>query len=132
MKKLTMILLAAGAIALGSFAAIAGARHHSPEKRIEHMKKALNLSDAQAAQIKTVFKEHQPEMKADRDAMKAAAKGSDAKKAAFEKMRADREALKAQITPILTADQQAKWDQMMAKHEHWHDKKGSEAAPAQK
>lgn len=127
-----MILLAAGAIALGSFAAIAGARHHSPEKRMEHMKKALNLSDAQAAQIKTVFKEHQPEMKADRDAMKAAAKGTDAKKAAFEKMRADREALKAQITPILTADQQAKWEQMMAKHEHWHDKKGSEAAPAEK
>ncbi|HET6402075.1 MAG TPA: hypothetical protein VFH95_11845 [Candidatus Kapabacteria bacterium] len=132
MKKLTMILLAAGAIAFGTYAATAGARHFSPEKRVEHLKKTLNLSDAQAAQITTIFKEHQPEMKADRDAARAAAKGSDAKKAAFQKMRADRAALQAQITPVLTADQQVKWNQMMAKHEHEHDKDGSEAAPAQK
>ncbi|HZK77132.1 MAG TPA: hypothetical protein VFD13_09505 [Candidatus Kapabacteria bacterium] len=130
MKKLTMILLAAGAISLGGFAAIASAHHFSPEKRTAHMKKALNLSDAQAAQIKTIYAQNKTEFKADHDAVKAAAKGSDAKKAAFQKMRADRDAVKAQITPILTADQQAKWQQMMAKHEHGHDKDG--AAPAQK
>ncbi|MFI5202723.1 MAG: Spy/CpxP family protein refolding chaperone [Candidatus Kapaibacterium sp.] len=134
MKKLTMIILAAGAIALGGFAAVASAHHFSPEKRLEHMRKALNLSDAQAAQIKTIYTQNQTEFKADRVAVKAAAKGSDAKKAAFQKMRADMQAVKAQITPILTPDQQAKWNAMMAKHEHghWHDKDGDQAAPQAK
>ncbi len=134
MKKLTMILLAAGTIAFGGFAAIAGTHHFSPEKRLYHMKKALNLSDAQVTQIKTIYTQNKSEFKADHDAMKAAAKGSDAKKAAFQKMRADRQAVKAQITPILTADQQTKWNAMMAKHEHGrrHDKDGDQAAPQAK
>lgn len=129
-----MIILAACALSFGAFAAFAGARHFGPEKRLEHMKKALNLTDAQVTQIKTIYEHNQAEFKADREAVKAAAKGSDAKKAAFEKMRADMQAVKAQITPILTPEQQAKWQQMMAKHEHghWHDKDGDKAAPAQK
>ena len=129
-----MILLAASAICIGAFAASANARHHDPAKRIEHMKKALNLSDAQVAQIKTIYQKNEATFKADREAMKAAAKGSDAKKAAFQKMRADMQAVQAQVTPILTADQQAKWKEMMAKHEHgpWQDKDGDKAAPAQK
>ena len=121
MKKFTMILLTAGAIALGGFTAFAANGHHfSPEKRLAHMKKALNLTDAQVAQIKDVYKSNAATFKADRAAMKAAAKGSDAKKDAFQKMRADMRAMRSQITPILTADQQAKWQQMMQKHEHGH------------
>jgi hypothetical protein len=134
MKKLTMILLAAGAIAFGSFAAVAGMHHFSPEKRLEHMKKALNLSDAQAAQIQTIYKNNEATFKADREAVKAATKGTDAKKAAFQKMRADMQAVKAQITPILNADQQTKWNEMMAKHEHgrWNGKDNDQATPQQK
>ena len=135
MKKLTMILLTAGAIALGGFTAFAANGHHfSPEKRLAHMKKALNLSDAQVAQIKDVYEKNEATFKADRDAMKAAAKGSDAKKAAFQKMRADMQQVRAQITPILTQDQQTKWQQMMQKHEHghWRDHDNDNAAPAGK
>ena len=115
-----MILLTAGAIALGGFTAFAAGRHFSPEKRLEHMKKALNLSDAQVAQIKDVYEKNEATFKADREAMKAAAKGSDAKKAAREKMRADMQTMRSEITPILTPDQQAKWQQMMQKHQHRH------------
>ena len=134
MKKLTIIILAAVAIGVGGFAAVHASEHHSPEKRIEHLKKALDLSDAQVAQIKDVYQKNEATFKADREAVKAAAKGSDARKAAFEKMRADREQVKTQISPILTADQQAKWQQMMAKHRHgdWHKGDSDNDAPAQK
>ncbi len=129
-----MIILAAFAIAIGGYAAVASAHHFSPEKRLAHMKKALNLTDAQVAQIKNVYENSKVAFKADHDAVKAAAKGSDAKKAAFVKMRSDMDAMKSQITPILNQDQQAKWQQMMAKHENehgkWKDK--DQAAPAQK
>ncbi len=131
-KKLAIVALAASALAFGTIAAVA--EHHSPEKRLEHMKKALNLTDAQTAQIKTIYENNKAQFKSDREALKAAAKGSDAKKTAFQKMRADREAVQAQIVPVLTADQQTKWQQLMAKHEHRHEKDGDkeEAAPQQK
>lgn len=133
-KKTVIVLLSAGALAVGTIAGTSYAEHRSPEKRLEHMKKALNLTDAQAAQIKTVFENNKATFKADRKALKEAAKSSDAKKAAFQKMRADRDAVKAQITPILTADQQAKWQQLMAKHEHRRDRDGDKDndAPGQK
>lgn len=131
LKKLSIVVLAAGALAFGTFTAKAGARYDSPEKRVEHMKKELNLTDAQAAQIKTIFEKNEEAFKGDREAVKAAA-NDNAKKEAFEKMRADRDAVNAQIAPILNADQQTKWQQMMAKHEHDRDKDGEEAAPQQK
>ncbi|HEY3873909.1 MAG TPA: hypothetical protein VGM92_00400 [Candidatus Kapabacteria bacterium] len=117
--KLSIALLAAGAIAFGTFTAVAGARH-SPEHRIERMKKELNLTDAQAAQVKTVFEKNKDQFKSDRESLKNAADHSDAKKAAFQKMRADRQAVNAQILPILNSDQQEKYQQMIAKHEHHH------------
>ena len=134
MKKLTMVILAACALSFGALAAMAGARHFRPEKRLEHMKKALNLTDAQVAQIKTVYENNKAEFQSDRTAIKAAAKGSDARKAAFKKMRSDMQAMRTQITPILTPVQQAKLKQMMAKHRehsHWHDhtKNRDKAAP---
>ncbi len=134
LKRLSIIVLAAAAISIGAYTAFASARHDGPEKRIEHMKKALNLSDAQVSQIKTIYKNNQATFKADREAVKNAADGSDAKKAAFQKMRADMRAVRDQITPILTADQQAKWKDMMAKHEHgrWQrQESGEQAAPQQ-
>ena len=118
MKKTLIALAVCGTLAAGTLTACAGGHRFDPEKRIEHMKKELNLTDAQAAQIKTIYQQNETKFKADHDAVKAAAKDSDAQKAAKANMKADMEAVKAQVTPILTADQQTKWKEMMAKHEH--------------
>ena len=120
-------MAAAGSLTFGAFAAM-GAMHHgeghrNPEKMIERMKDKLGLSDAQVTQIKAIYAKNEAQFKADRDAMKAAADKSDARKAAFQKMRADMEQVQAQVRPILTADQQAKWDQFKAKHERREEKK---------
>ncbi len=136
-----MVILAVGALTFGAFAAMA---HRSPEemmqKRLDHMKTALNLSDAQVNQIKAIYQQNTATFKADRDAVKAAAKGSDAKKAAFQKMRTDMQGVQAQVKNILTPEQQQKWEAERAKHEgheghgHW-GKKGegnNEAAPSNK
>jgi Spy/CpxP family protein refolding chaperone len=138
-KKLTMVMLAAGSLTAGTLVACAhgGDHQRSPEKRIEFMKKELNLTDAQAAQIKTIYANNEAAFKADRDAMKAAA-DDNAKKAAFQKMRADREQVEAQVKAVLTADQQAKLAEKMKNHEghggwggkHGDRQKGDAAPPA--
>jgi Spy/CpxP family protein refolding chaperone len=126
-KKLTMVMLAAGSLTAGTLVACAhgGDHQRSPEKRIEFMKKELNLTDAQATQIKTIYANNEAAFKADRDAMKAAA-DDNAKKAAFQKMRADREQVEAQVKAVLTADQQAKLAEKMKNREGhgWGGKHG--------
>ncbi len=116
-----MILLAAAVLAMAPLAIMA---HDSPdqkiEKRIEHMKAKLGLSDAQATQIKTIYEQNAPAMKADRDAIKAAAKGSEAQTSAEQKMRADMLQVQAQVLPILTPEQQTKWKEQIAKHNGEH------------
>jgi Spy/CpxP family protein refolding chaperone len=123
MKKTLIMLAVCGTLATGTLAACASGHHFDPEKRIEHMKKALNLTDAQATQIKTIYTQNEATFKADHEAVKAAKEDSDAQKAAKAKMKADMEAVQAQVTPILTADQQAKWKEMKAKHEAEHKDK---------
>jgi Spy/CpxP family protein refolding chaperone len=125
LKKLSMILLATGALSFGAYVAVAGSNQHgSPEqmieKRLEHMKSELGLNDAQVAKIETIYEQNEPAMKADRDAVKAAAKGSDAQKEAEQKMRAEKQQVDSQIMPILTTEQQTKWKEEMAKHEGEH------------
>ncbi len=124
MKKTLIMLAVCGTLATGTLTACASGGHNfDPEKRIEHMKKALNLTDAQAAQIKTIYANNEAAFKADHEAVKAAAKDSDAQKAAKAKMKADMAAVQVQVTPILTADQQTKWKEMMAKREAEHKDK---------
>ena len=118
MKKTLIALAVCGTLATGTLAACASGHRFDPEKRIEHMKKELNLTDAQANQIKAIYTQNEAAFKADHEAVKAAAKDSPAQQTAKAKMKADMENVKAQVTPILTADQQAKWKEMMAKHEH--------------
>ena len=120
-----MVLLATGALSFGAYAAVAGSNQHgSPEqmieKRLEHMKSELGLNDAQVAKIKTIFEQNEPAITADHNAVKAAAKGSDAQKAAEQKMRAEMQEVQAQIMPILTTEQQTKWKDEMAKHQGEH------------
>jgi hypothetical protein len=125
MTRLKKIVLSAAAVAVLSLGGLAatnamqhGARdgHRDPAKMLERMKDKLGLSDAQVTQIKAVYEKNEAVMKADRDAIKAAA-NDDAKKAAFQKMRADMEGVQAQVKPILTADQLAKWNEFKQKHE---------------
>ena len=84
------------------------------------MKSELGLNDAQVAKIKTIYEQNEPAITADRNAVKAAAKGSDAQKAAEEKMHAEMQQINSQIMPILTTEQQTKWKEEMAKHEGEH------------
>ena len=116
-RKSLIALLACGTLALGSIAACAHMQNRSPEKRIEHMKAALNLTDAQVAQITTIYKQNEAAFKADHKAVKDAAKDSDAQKAAREKMKADMGQVQEQVKALLTPDQQAKWQELKAKHE---------------
>jgi Spy/CpxP family protein refolding chaperone len=125
LKKLSMVLLATGALSFGAYVAMAGSNQHgSPEqmieKRLEHMKSELGLNDGQVAKIKTIYEQNEPAITADRNAVKAAAKGSDAQKAAEQKMHAEMQQIDSQIMPILTAEQQTKWKDEMAKHEGEH------------
>ena len=120
-------LIVCGSLLIGSLAVAHIAEHRSPEKmmkkRIEQMKSALDLSDAQVTQIKEIHKQNEPIIKSDFKAMKSAAKDSDARKSAHEKMRADMEQIQSQVKAVLTPDQQAKWQDFMAKHQHdrWKD-----------
>jgi Spy/CpxP family protein refolding chaperone len=125
LKKLSMVLLATGALSFGAYVAVAGSNQHgSPEqmieKRLEHMKSELGLNDAQVAKIKTIYEQNAPTITADRNAVKAAEKGSEAQKAAEQKMHAEMQEVQSQIMPILTPEQQTKWKDEMAKHEGEH------------
>jgi protein CpxP len=125
-KMAVKALIVCGSLLIGSLAVAHLADDHSPakrmEKRVEHMKSALNLTDAQVAQVREIYKKNETTMQSDFDAMKSAAKDSDAKKSAHEKMRADMQQIQSQVKEVLTPDQQAKWQDFMAKHQHDHEK----------
>ncbi|HWF44764.1 MAG TPA: Spy/CpxP family protein refolding chaperone [Candidatus Kapabacteria bacterium] len=128
-KTTVKALLVGASLLVGSFAVAHAMQHRDPskmmEKRIERMKTDLNLSDAQVSQIKTIYKQNETTMKSDFDAMKAADKGSDAQKAAREKMHGDMKDIQAQVKQVLTPDQQTKLhDQMAQRKEHWKDHDG--------
>ena len=121
MKKLMMILVAAAVLAMAPLASMANdTPDQRIEKRIERMKSELGLNDAQVAKIKTIYEQNATMLKADHDAVKSAAKGSDAQKSAEQKMRADMQQIESQILPILTPEQQTKLKEQIAKHESEH------------
>ncbi len=109
-----MILLAFASLTTGVLAATGAWYQPSPDRMIDRMKDKLGLTNAQVSEIKVIYAKHEGALKADREAVQAAANGSDAKKAATQKMRADMEQVQAQFRPILTPDQQIKWDQLRA------------------
>jgi protein CpxP len=88
-------------------------RKEHMQKRAEHMKKALGITDAQGQQIKAIREQNKAKLQADRAAIKNAT-DKDARKAAVAQMKTDRAAVKDQINALLTADQKAKLDQLKA------------------
>ena len=102
-------------------------KHHGPGGNpVEMMTKALNLTAEQQTQLKAIFDENHPKMKA---IMDDAALSKEDKAA---KMKELRTATDAKVRAVLTAEQQTKFDEMKAKHQQGKGghHKAAPAAPA--
>ena len=78
------------------------------ERRLAHEQKALGLTDAQVAQLRTILQQDQAKIQADRAAMRAAQPGA-AKQGARQQLAADGKSMRDQLKGVLTPDQLAKW-----------------------
>jgi Spy/CpxP family protein refolding chaperone len=111
-KKMTMksrlITLTAACVALSATASFGQAEdpagkdwhsrdHHNRGNPVEHLTKALDLTPDQRAKIQPIFEQAKPQIMAIRQE-------------AMQKIKAIRENTQAQIRPILTPDQQQKFD----------------------
>jgi len=93
----------------GSGAASQGQRGpRSADQRLQMMTQQLNLTSDQQAQIKPILESEQQQSQAVRQ------DSSLSEQDRMAKMKQIRETTASQIKPILTADQQAKWEQMMS------------------
>jgi Spy/CpxP family protein refolding chaperone len=78
--------------------------HHMMENPLEHLSKDLNLTDDQKTKVQPIIDQTKPQMAA-------------IHKEAMEKMHALLESTGAQIRPLLTPEQQVKFDAMKKAHE---------------
>jgi Spy/CpxP family protein refolding chaperone len=81
-----------------------GPHHMMMENPLEHLSKDLNLTDDQKTKVQPIIDQTKPQMEA-------------IHKEAMEKMRALMESTGAQIRPLLTPEQQTKFDAMKKAHE---------------
>ena len=77
---------------------------HMMENPLEHLSKDLNLTDDQKAKVQPIIDQTKPQMEA-------------IHKEAMEKMHALMESASTQIRPLLTPEQQTKFDAMKKAHE---------------
>lgn len=82
------------------------------QKRVDHLAEKLNLTEAQKLQVQAIFEEQ-----------------GAARREMFERHRSEREALHeqgdAKLDQVLTAEQQAQFDQLRAERkERWQEKRG--------
>lgn len=114
MKKIVLVLTIAlmGTIVMNAHPS---RRHGNPEEmvkqRVEHMAKALNLTETQKAEITKIYTVEMESMAKERPAKhERGQKPDEAKmKAMHEKMKAQREATDAKIEALLTPEQAAKY-----------------------
>jgi Spy/CpxP family protein refolding chaperone len=92
-------------------------KEHRMERRLDHLTKALDLSGEQQEQLKQI-------LEGSREEMMNAFKGAEDKDARHEAMKAYHEELEKQIKAILTAEQQAKFDELKEKRKEQHCKHG--------
>ena len=78
----------------------------NPERRLEMMQRRLNLSDAQTAQIRTIFSESQAKMEALRSDTSVAPED---RRAQMMTLHQDEQ---AKVRAVLSPEQQAKYDAM--------------------
>ena len=74
-----------------------GRGHHKRGNPVEHLTKALDLTPDQQAKIQPIFDQARPQLKA-------------AREESMQKIKAIRENIHAQIRPLLTPEQQQKFD----------------------
>jgi Spy/CpxP family protein refolding chaperone len=116
MKRNILTLAVVGAIALGGFAIAQGGnkegrgRHgwHERGQRFERLVETLNLTPEQKAKVQPIFDQAKPQLKAIREE-------------ARQKAKAVTDNTMAQIRPMLTKEQQKKYDDMKAAHEQMRD-----------
>ena len=85
-----------------------GARRHDPERKIEHLREALDLTDAQVAEARAILAEQG-------EKHRALAEGEDR-----EAKRALHEETHARLVAILDESQKAKLEEMKARHREGH------------
>ena len=74
-----------------------GRGHHKRGNPVEHLTKALDLTPDQQAKIQPIFDQAKPQLKA-------------AREESMQKIKAIRENVHAQVRPLLTPEQQQKFD----------------------
>jgi protein CpxP len=111
MKRTVIALTVSGALALGTLAAIAGEHGHGGPgmhrmmgNPLEHLTKDLDLTPDQQAKVTPIVDQAKPQIRA-------------IHQEAMEKMHAVMENAGAQIRPLLTPEQQTKFDAMKKAHE---------------
>ena len=118
MKALLIALIFGGAIALAGVATAQDSgrpmltRQQMIEKRLAHMKKALQLTDAQSAQLRSIWEQNAEKMKSDLATVRNSAKGTPARKDAVAQMKADGQSLRHQMAAVLTPEQRREFKRM--------------------
>ena len=118
MKRTVIALAVSGALALGTLAVIAGEHgehggpgmHRMMGNPLEHLTKDLDLTPDQQAKVTPIVDQAKPQIQA-------------IHQEAMEKMKAVMESAGAQIRPLLTPQQQEKFDAMKKAHEDMHKAK---------
>ncbi len=82
----------------------------STDQRLQHLTQMLNLTTDQQAKIRPILENESQQM----DTLRSDT--SMAREDKMAKARSIRETTNSQITPILTSEQQQKWQQMQAQH----------------
>ncbi|HET6402893.1 MAG TPA: Spy/CpxP family protein refolding chaperone [Candidatus Kapabacteria bacterium] len=129
-KTLLLALLFGSSLALAS---IASAQTTAPpvmltpqqkmEKRLAHVTKALKLTDAQADQLKSIWEQNASKLEADRAAIQAASKGTDARKDAVKALVTDRKGMMQQMKGVLTPEQLKKFKRLMLRNVERREKR---------
>jgi Spy/CpxP family protein refolding chaperone len=86
------------------------------DMRLAHVAKRLKLTDAQTAQLRTIWQQSAAKIEADRAAVEAAAPGTDARKDARKQLAADLKTRDAQLKSVLTPRQLEKFKRMMIRN----------------
>jgi Spy/CpxP family protein refolding chaperone len=116
MTRKLITLMAACGLALGGFTYLranepdehgAGPNHHYMGNPLEHLSESLNLTAEQKTKVQPIIDQAKPQIAA-------------IHQEAMEKMKAIMESAGAQIRPLLTPQQQEKFDAMKKAHEDMH------------
>ena len=116
MKRNLLTLAVISAISLSGFAIAQGGDKedgggrgwHKRGHRFEHLVETLNLTPEQKAKVQPIFDQAKPQLKAIHEE-------------ARQKAKAVMDNTMAQIRPMLTKEQQKKYDDMKAAHEQMRD-----------